>query len=55
MAAKPFFFPAYRALRKRMKARANRAALKAIKDLAAGQSAPAAANDTVAGAIEDAA
>lgn len=45
MAAKPFFFPAYRALKKRMKARTSRAALKAIKDLAAGRSAPAASND----------
>ena len=32
--AQPFFFPAYRALKKRMKGRASRAASKAIKEVA---------------------
>lgn len=33
--AEPFFFPAYRALKSRMKARASRAALKAVREVAA--------------------
>ena len=34
--AQPFFFPAYRALRKRAKSRVNRAMTKAIKQIAGG-------------------
>ncbi|MGE0845838.1 MAG: HK97-gp10 family putative phage morphogenesis protein [Flavobacteriaceae bacterium] len=36
MAAQPFFFPAYRALRKRVKGRISRATTKAAKKVAAG-------------------
>jgi HK97 gp10 family phage protein len=36
MRAEPYFFPAYRALRKRMKSRATRASKKAAQKVAAG-------------------